>query len=383
MGSKNQIVPPGFVRFEPFLHHRLLQRFRAPLHTGYDIYIWKQAQDFLSILSPYQLLEVSRKIYSLAANPRPEDARHKKNTVDKLYVLDTKTSFSVEYEIMNGAVYVKSIIPDLKAKGEHKEIPGVYHVKKNPVIGRWDAVRLTGYEVKTKYAAVNGQSNVLDHAKGLMASHVSYAYDKELTEYTLFHNPSDGGIWDTYESSQDKKGKTTGVTKEFYKVLAGVQAGGTPVGWVAHSQGGVIFTEAVRYHWEQGSGSLDKNSVWFHAGANSQKKTDRYLPAAGIKVHGYNDHPFDLVPQLIGGHATSVSNVVGSVLHAGYVFMGAPERSPHTLPYQGMDNYVEQMPSAYQTVYRGAKAVEDTAAGAFQYVQNIPSRVKVMFKLNK
>jgi len=383
MASTHQILPPGFVRFEPYWHHQVKQALTSAFwRKGYDIYIWKQAQDFLTILSPFQLMAVSKKIYSLASSPRPDDARHKKNAVDKYYIPELDTGFSIEYEIVNGAVYVKSIIPDPDSRGKHKEIPGVYHVKRDE-FNLWEVKRTPTYQVNTKYAAVNGQSNVLERAKDLMAEHVSYAYDKGLTEYTLFHNPSDGGVWDTYESSQDKKGNTTGVSKEFAKVLKNVQTVGTPVGWVAHSQGGVIFTEAVRYHFQQEGSSLDKNSVWFHAGANSWDKTTQYLPKAGVTVHGYNDHPFDFVPQLVGGHAISMSNVVGSVLHAGYVVFGNSERSPHTLPFEGMDNYVDKMPTAYRNVYNGAKAAEGAAESAFQYIDNIPSRIKACFKLIK
>jgi len=384
MGSGNHIIPPGYIRFEPFWINKIRQRLSSPLNrVGYDIYIQKRIQDFLGILSPYQILAVSQKIYSLASNPRPEDARHKKNTVNKCYVPETNTGFSISYEIIEGAVYIKAIIPDQNGEGNHKEIPGVYHVKRNTTTNEWEETRLSGYEVKTPFAALNGQSNVLKDARDLMAEHVKYAYDKNLSEYTLFHNPSDGGVWDTYESSQDKQGKTTGVSKEFSKVLNSVQVKGAPVKWVAHSQGGVIFTEAVRHHVVQGGGSLNSNSVWFHAGANNKKKTGRYLPLAGVEVLGYNDHPFDFVPQIIGRHATNVSNIVGSVLHAGYVFMGAAERSPHTLPYQGMGNYVEQMPGPYQATYNGAKALENKIDKGYEYVQNIPSRLKVAFKLFK
>lgn len=171
-------------------------------------------------------------------------------------------------------------------------------------------------------------------------------------------------------------------------------SGANPVSWVAHSQGGIIFTEAVRYHLENGGGSLDKHSVTFNVGANNKEKTQRYLPAAGIKVPNYNDHPFDLVPQIIGRHATGISNIIGSALHSGYVLFGSPARSPHTLPYQGMDNYVQQMPTAYQTAYKGANAVgngineavqktQDTANAAYKYVENVPSHIKVMYKLFK
>jgi len=73
----------------------------------------------------------------------------------------------------------------------------------------------------------------------------------------------------------------------------------------------------------------------------------------GVKIHGFNDHPFDLVPQLLGKHHNGkISNIIGSVLHSGYVVNGSPEQSPHTLPFDGMDNYVSKMPSWYKTIYK-------------------------------
>src|SRR5690606_41259880 len=52
---------------------------------------------------------------------------------------------------------------------------------------------------------------------------------------------------DTWESLRDKLGFTTGVTRQFAKVLMDTQAQDNPTQWVVHSQGGVIFAEAVRY----------------------------------------------------------------------------------------------------------------------------------------
>ncbi len=86
----------------------------------------------------------------------------------------------------------------------------------------------------------------LERAKDLMASHIQFAYKKDLQEFTLFHDPSDGGILDTYESSLDKKGKTTSVTKEFSDVLNNLQFARNDVRWVGYSQGGIIFTKAFR-----------------------------------------------------------------------------------------------------------------------------------------
>jgi len=351
MGTATRPIPSGFVVFEASWVNKIRQPFNR---SGYEVLISKSAEAFLHTLSPYQKIAISQKLYSFAGNPRPEhEARHKKNTTDKYYIPERNTGFSISYEIIDGRVFVTTIVPDINAAGIHKELPGCYHVKFTDrdkwVLKRNERTKF----VKTKYAAVNGQSNDLERAKDLMATHIQFAYKKDLQEFTLFHNPSDGGIWDTYESSLDKKGNTTGVTKEFFAVLNNVQLAENAVSWVAHSQGGIIFTEAVRYHIENGGGSLDKNDVAFHAGANDLKKTKNYLPMVGIKIHNFNDHPFDLVPQLLGKHHNGkISNIIGAVLHVGYVMNGTPKRSPHTLPYDGMDNYVSQMPSWYKTIYK-------------------------------
>lgn len=358
MPASSKPIPPGFVVFEA----NWLNKVRNPIQSifpcrGYEVLISNSADTFLKTLSPYQKITLSQKLYSFAGNPRAEsEIRHKKNTTDKYYVPEKNTGFSISYEIIDGRIFVTTIVPDINASGIHKEVPGCYHVRMALIDNQEEWVidrQKRNMEVSTDFAAVNGQSNDLNRAVGLMAVHVKHAYGKNLQEYTLFHNPSDGGMWDTYESSLDKKGETTGVTKTFSGVLNNIQSQEKKVNWIAHSQGGVIFTEAVRYHVQNMGGSLDKNGVTFHAGANDLEKTKSYLPLAGIKVLGYNDHPFDLVPQLVGKHHNGkISNIVGAVLHAGYVLNGTAEKSPHTLPYDGMDNYVDQMPRWYKVMYK-------------------------------
>lgn len=107
---------------------------------------------------------------------------------------------------------------------------------------------------------------------------------------------------------------------------------------------------------------------------------------------GYNDHPFDLVPQLTGGHYQGISNIIGSVLHAGYVFAGSEARSPHTLPYQGQEHYLQQMPGWYQNTYKGIESIENgvgkvvswsqgKTSSAYDYVDSLPSRIRTKYKL--
>src|SRR5690625_8049870 len=79
-----------------------------------------------------------------------------------------------------------------------------------------------------------------------MSRQLEFAFGRDLKEYTLFHNPSVGGLGDTWESVRDKLGFTTPVTREFARLLSQTQAAGNETRWVAHSQGGLILTEAVR-----------------------------------------------------------------------------------------------------------------------------------------
>jgi hypothetical protein len=273
-----------------------------------------------------------------------------KNTTDKYYIPEENTGFSITYEVLSGKVYVTAIVPDLNAWGIHKEVPALYHVKQSPA-GVWTAKRLEGPNISTKHAAVNGQSNPLREATSLMQVHIRHTYGRNIKEFTLFHNPSDGMAWDTYESIQDKRGHTTGVTKEFSRTLKNVQDRNQQVSWVAHSQGGIIFTQAVKYHLDNGGSNLGNNSVQFNAGANNQQTTIKILGRAGITIHGFNNNPYDLVPKF-GGNDLTPSKLVGSILHIGYLFWGSTTRSPHTLPYDGMSNYQKNMPGIYKALYK-------------------------------
>ena len=68
--------------------------------------------------------------------------------------------------------------------------------------------------------------------------------------------------------------------KQFAKVLANVQKQGLPVKWLAHSQGGLIFTKSVHYLGERNHTDRSLNSVQFDAGANNEVKTKQILLAA-------------------------------------------------------------------------------------------------------
>lgn len=192
--------------------------------------------------------------------------------------------------------------------------------------------------VYTSVAGVNGILNGTEYAPGLMGRHVEAEF-KTSSLYTLFYNPTSDNIFiDGWETLRDKLGflgLTTPVAKEFSKVLSGVQAGDRTVSWVAHSQGGAIFSEAVRYN----GGNLSKNSVAFHAGANNIRMTNSILDKANIneqrpnQVTQYLNSPLDFVPNVIGLNG-NLLEMLASTFAFPHLFSDDPTISPHTLPYK-------------------------------------------------
>ena len=194
--------------------------------------------------------------------------------------------------------------------------------------GQWGAVGKSE-KVYTNVAGVNGILNETNYAPGLMGSHVERKFETS-SLYTLYYNPTKGILSDGWETFMDKLGFTTPVTKQFSQVLSDVQAGDRSVSWVAHSQGGPIFAEAVNFN----GGNLSKNSVAFDSGANNKWVTNYYLQKAGInsgKETIYNNSPFDFVPNVIGLNG-NILEMLGSTVAIPLLFMG-PAVSPHTLPY--------------------------------------------------
>lgn len=199
--------------------------------------------------------------------------------------------------------------------------------------------------VTTQHAAVNGMLNDLEKAIWLMGVHSRQAYPQDdVKHYTLFHNPSESVLLDLYECVRDSLGLPTENAKYLAAALADVQRKGTPVKWVVHSQGGIIFTQAVAHHLKKHPGQLlNNNSVVFHAGGNNKKTTDKLLSRAGIRKNSPDkDNPFDLVPALAGRNDLSLRSIKRT---AGFwqKVKGNDEsstlESPHTLPYISLDAY--------------------------------------------
>jgi hypothetical protein len=352
------------------------------LLTGYANFILEKEE------TSQQARDLRALLKSLRAMPRPNQAKVLKGSISTFKL--ENNYYRADYRIANGQVVVYNIQPvdKLQKQRDRQEQAALYKIKRNEQ-GIWQ-VSGRVETVNTRYAAVNGQSNNLAKASWLMGSHLEYEF-KNLQEYTLFHNPSIGGAGDTWESFRDKMGITTRVTKKFAQILAETQAAGNETGWIAHSQGGAIFAEGVRYLLNSQSSwalnklrlngirnpdkgeLLNKQSVAFHANANNNLRSKPLFSRAGIKVLAIRANDYDMVPNLIGMNTLNPRKLLGSLVYSSHVFNGSVAQSPHTLmqDQRTWDANMDNGPGKGRNIIQ--KAFNKTAKTASKLVKPRPN----------
>ncbi len=300
---------------------------------GFQLYITEPAQAVLAVAGSYDKIQINQKIQQLSGMPRPQDAGMRIGSTDVYRV--AVGHYRIDYGVFSGEVTIESLTMDSAyIDSSKKEKPGLYTVKRVPG-DTWSTPART-QKVKTNYAAVNGMLNDLFKAANLMPSHVTSAFGNHVNEFTFYHNPTEGFLGDLWESSKDKFGCTTDLAKELGMILSDIQQDDIKVAWVVHSQGGAIFSEAVNYHNQTVGTSLNNNSVKFHSGANNSWYTQKILSKAGIeKIGKDNNHPYDIVPNIIGLNTANPVKWVGSVITAPALSDTSVLKylkSPHTMP---------------------------------------------------
>ena len=187
--------------------------------------------------------------------------------------------------------------------------------------------------VTTGHAAVNGILTNADEAAQLMGAHLEHAYgDDEITEYTLYHNPSVNFFADIWEAFKDKMGATTDMAKGLAKVLDDTQKAGIRVKWAVHSQGGAIFAEAVRYSGKD----LSNTTVAFHGSASNIWMTKRIMASSNVNIRGFLNHPGDAIPNIVGLNTVNPFKIIRSIWNIPSLAgsKSDPYWSPHTMPCQ-------------------------------------------------
>ncbi|ROS00219.1 hypothetical protein EDC56_2857 [Sinobacterium caligoides] len=362
--------------------------FKHSLHNdnnfGYQIFLSGYSNSvFEREMSSDYANNLETSIDRLKSEPRPSNSHTLKGSTDTYSI--NSSYYRIDYRIYSGQITIFNIQLSKRYQNERdrQEKNGLYSVTKN-LSGNWQVARKTD-QVKTAYAAVNGQSNNLAKATWLMGSHLEFEFGDTVQEYSLFHNPSVGGPGDTWESLQDKLGFTTPVTQAFAKVLANTQQNGHSTDWLVHSQGAIIFSEAVRYllngnsssaitslqfnglrHPERGS-LLDKQRVALHGNANNNLRSGLLFKRAGVDVIAIRAHDYDLVSNIVGKNTVNPRKLLGSIVYANHVFNGSIAQSPHTTT-QSMASWQFNMAHGpgrgrnplQQALHNGRQAIDNT-----------------------
>jgi RHS repeat-associated protein len=207
-----------------------------------------------------------------------------------------------------------------------------YLVEWNESQEKWDVRIVDG--VYTEHAFVNGIQGDLKRHVELAGKHMP-----GVKRFTLLNNPTHGALQDILETAGDKLGFTSDPARMLSEELRRIQERGNRVNWTVHSQGGAIFSEAMRHAMaaaravDNPAPSLSMNSVAFHAGANNRRVTNRIAADAGVTVRGYFYSDYDLVPNVIGANG-NLGQVYRSL--SAWPLLLAPENidwlSPHTHP---------------------------------------------------
>lgn len=361
------------------------------LESGYRVFLTGYADHVLkNEINVYAARTLVKFINQLRSNPRPiQNGFQMKNTVDTRKVDTGK--YNVWYKIVSGQVIVFNIEVQDEAQNarDRLEKPGLYKIKKTAQ-GNW-AKEFAATKILTDYAAINGQSNNLNKATWLMGAHLDFEYGKSnLKEFTLFHNPSIGGGGDTWESLRDKLGFSTDVTRNFSKVLQSSQKAGKEIKWVAHSQGGVIFSEGVRYFLNGNSSwailggfngifkdkeeiSLSNHKVAFHGNANNNFRSKFLFDRAGIDIIATRANDYDIVNNFFGLNTLNPIKQIGGFVYLSHTWNGSVAQSPHTLMQEqkdwekNMDNGPGRGRNALQN---GFETVNDVVQTGARYINN-------------
>jgi len=369
------------IRYKP---EKLFSRIRS---TGRKLYIEPNTLKTLENLNTYDQHQVAVGIDALASIPLPIDGVQHKSRPTLFRAKKAPGlagNFIIKYTVNPNYVVVSSISLNYNVLGEKRvskdEKSALYRIVRNSNTQFDDSITPLKAEkleeswlpknpvikIKTQYAAVNGMLNNLAKASWLMGTHLDTAYKHDsFNEYTLFHNPSEGNLLDFYESVQDNVGFSTNNAKQLAAILQDVQSKGKPVKWVVHSQGGIIFKQALKHHIKtHGNAGLNMNSVSFHAGGNNQKVTDKLLAQVGIKKENPDrNNPFDIVSNIAGGNDLSLGAIKRSLQFRKNVKGSGTAsivESPHTLPFLSLEAYKSFLTQAgdHQSAAKVAKYME-------------------------
>ena len=395
----NQIFSKGEIQVSP-QHLQMLnmqsptlfkpKNFNVASNSGYKIFLTGYAQHILTNeKNTHIYFKLEKILNQLRSNPRPIDGGYQmKNSIDSR--MSPAGSYNVWYKINSGQVVVYNIeLRDIEQEARDRlEKPGLYKIKKTAQ-GNW-VKEFAATKITTQHAAVNGMKNNLSKATWLMGSHIDFEYGKSaMKEFTLFHNPSIGFGGDLWESVKDKFGFTSEVSQKFSKVLQDSQKEGKEIKWVAHSQGGIVFSEGVRYFLNGNSSwaifggfngifqdkediDLSNHKVAFHSNASNNFRSKLLYDRAGIEVLATRANDYDAV-NILAGNTLNIRKIIGSAAYFSHIKTGSVLQSPHTL-MQTQEDWGNNMENGFgrgrNELQKGFEAVNNTVESTARYINN-------------
>ena len=395
----NQIFSKGSIQVSP-QHLQMLNMQQPTLFkpkgrsnispTGYKVFLTGYANHVItSEADNYAVYLLDAHINQLRSNPRSvESSLLMKNTVDTRKVSTGK--YNLWYKIVSGQIVVFNVeLQDqFQNARDRLEKPGLYKIKKTAQ-GNW-VKEFAATKITTQHAAVNGMKNNLSKATWLMGSHIDFEYGKSaMKEFTLFHNPSIGFGGDLWESVKDKLGFTSEVSQKFSKVLQDSQKEGKEIKWVAHSQGGIVFSEGVRYFLNGNSSwaifggfngifkdkediDLSNHKVAFHSNASNNFRSKLLYDRAGIEVLATRANDYDAV-NVLAGNTLNIRNIIGSAVYFSHIKSGSVLQSPHTI-MQTQEDWENNMENGFgrgrNSLQKGFEALNNTVESTARYINN-------------
>lgn len=340
-----------------------------------------QALQMLRSLNDFDREKIAEDLLSLCNNPNaPDVASHRKNGIQRLCRSRYPFKgyhYSIRFAVAGDQLLVEDLYFDHQLLG-HKDHSGfernaLYQVSRQnqtrfdenfdkdrqfraKLTESWETTNKHAvHRVETSHAAVNGMKNPLNKAAWLMGTHLDTAYrEANLQQYTLFHNPSDGGPEDIYECGWDKRfanplvrfgrNSFSSNVNHLAAVLHEAQQRGHRTDWVAHSQGAIIFARAVRLHRVMFGTPLSCHRVALHGSGTHVAGARHDCEQSGITITAVRSNPFDLVPNLAGGNMMNGSGLMRALQFYNVTIKGEDFLvSPHTLPYLGIETYHRQL----------------------------------------
>lgn len=331
----------------------------------------KQALDMLANLPSYDQEKVLKEIRYIVAHPNNTSSlKHKRFPWRRIFRSQTpfrNYHYLIHYSVMeqikgkHNQIVIQEIFFDFDAVGSKpkssQERTLLYHVAQKPNGTQFDGVKtkaeIAAFEQQwevpdpvikptTTHVTVNGMLNELNKAAWLMGVHTQVAYQGDnVTEYTLFHNPSDGALLDLIECTYDKTFKTSHNARQLASIIE--QQANKPTKWTVHSQGAIIFNSALSYFRKKIGSALNQHELVIHGSGANLKRLTKDASALGIKINQVRNNPFDLVPNVAGANDISFGSLSRSAAFCKLVTGNEVGASPHTLPYLGIETYHDQL----------------------------------------